>query len=133
MDSNALVAQDIELGREFVDRIARSKRLRLEAAFWWHNEEEWRFVVATPIVHQYGRLEAHRLIRAALEEDRSRFKTILDRLDTLSPSEGLVSVLDIGSRGRLPLNRQVRGESVGSAYIPNAFFYRFAPKTFVPA
>ena len=133
MDSNLLVNGDIKLGREFVDIVTRSRRVRLEAAFWWREEDDWRFVTATPVVHQHGRLEAHRRIEQALGTQKERFRHILDKLDALSPSEGLIAVLDIGSIGAVPLNRPVRDEKVGSAFVSAAYFYVFAPATFAAA
>src|ERR1700730_15000498 len=108
MAEAALVTGDIEAGRRVFERLSRVKDLRVEAAFWWREDEEWRFVVATPIVHEEGRLAAHRRIRAALdvEEARGDLK-ILDRLDVLSPSEGLITVLDAGAQGQVPLGRLI--------------------------
>jgi hypothetical protein len=130
----ALVTAEIEAGRRIFERLSQAKDLRLEAAFWWREEEEWRFVIATPIVHEEGRLPAHRRIREALEADATRGDLkILDRLDVLSPSEELITVLDVGSQGQVPLRRLIVRENVRSVYVDGGYFYQFAPKTFAPA
>jgi len=127
-----LVAKDIEAGRTIFEHLRQHDELRIEAAFWWQEDEEWRFVVATPIVHEEGRLPAHRQIRRAIDSDNVSGDClgVLDRLDVLSPSEGLITVLDIGLLGEVPLGRLIVGESVRGVYVEGAYFYHFAPKTF---
>ena len=107
--------------------------MRIEAAFWWLDDDEWRFVVATPIVHEKGRLPVHRKIRRALEDDKvpGEYLGILDRLDMLSPSEGLITNLDVDSLGDVRLGRLILGEGVRGIYVEGAYFYHFAPKTFI--
>lgn len=128
-----LVTQDLEAGQTIFNRLRQHDELRIEAALWWQEDEEWRFVVATPIVQERGRLAAHREIRRALEGDHLTMDClgILDRLDVLSPSEGLITVLDIGSLGAVPLGRLIVGESVRGVYVEGAYFYYFEPKTFI--
>ena len=69
----------------------------------------------------------------ALGSHKADFQSILDRLDVLSPSEGLITVLHIGSARSVPLNRKVRDEGVGSTLVEEAYFYVFAPRTFIAA
>jgi hypothetical protein len=61
------------------------------------------------------------------------FRSLLDRLDVLSPSESLITVLDIGSEREVPLHRRIVREAVRSVYVEGAYFYLFAPRTFAPA
>ena len=128
-----LVAKDIEAGQTIFEHLRQHDELRIEAAFWWQEDEEWRFVVATPIVHEEGRLAVHRKIRRAIEGDKvpGECSDILDRLDVLSPREGLITVLDIGSLGEVPLSRLIVAESVRGVYVEGAYFYHFAPKMFL--
>ena len=134
MVETALVTADIDAGSRVFERLSQVKDLRLEAAFWWREAEEWRFVIATPIVHEEGRLPAHRRIREALEGDGTRGDLkILDRLDVLSPSEELITVLDVGSERQVPLRRLIVRENVRSVYVDGGYFYQFAPKTFASA
>ena len=50
----------------------------------------------------------------------------------LTPSEGIITVLDIGSLGA-SLDRIVEEESVNGAYVKGAYFYRFDPKSYMVA
>jgi len=49
-----LVEREITAGREFTELIMKDKLLRVEASFWWKEDDDWRFIVATPIVHERG-------------------------------------------------------------------------------
>jgi hypothetical protein len=128
------VDPEIEAGRELCTILEQATDLRVEAAFWWQEDGEWRFVVATPVVHEEGRLAAHKKITEAVGPDRlQEFRSLLDRLDVLSPSESLITVLDIGSEREVPLHRRIVREAVRSVYVEGAYFYLFAPRTFAPA
>ena len=134
MAGATLVDQEVEKGRALCAILERATELRVEAAFWWQEEDDWRFVVATPVVHEEGRLAAHKKIREAVGPDGLlQFSSLLDRLDVVSPSEGLITVLDIGSLKGVPLRRPIVREAVRGVYVEGAYFYLFAPKTFAPA
>jgi hypothetical protein len=133
MDQAPLVERDIKAGRELVDLLMKAKGLRLEAAFWWWDDDQWRFIVATPLVHEKGRLAAYRKVQGALGIKIDDLKPVLDRLDILSPSEGVITALDIGSSARIPVNRLVAQEGIEGVYISGAYFYIFAPKSFAHA
>lgn len=114
----ALVTADVDAGSRVFERLSQVKDLRVEATFWWREEEEWRFVVAAPIVHEEGRLATHRRIRAALDvEGTPGDLNILDRLDVLSPSEGLITALDVGPQRQMKLRRLIVREDVRGVYV----------------
>jgi hypothetical protein len=130
-----LLVTEIEAGRTFFDLLGKTGDLRIEAAFWWEEDQEWRFVVSTPIVHEEGRLAAYRKISEAIGGNAATesHKAILDRLDALSPSEGLITVLDVGSQSEVPIRRLIDRESIRGVYVEGAYFYHFAPKTYIAA
>ncbi|MBI3680070.1 MAG: hypothetical protein HY235_06700 [Acidobacteria bacterium] len=132
MDQASLVDKDIALGKRLAELLKKASGVRLEAAFWWQEEDEWRFIVATPVVHKRGRLVAYKKIQEVVGAKANEFQPILTRLDVLSPSEGVMTVLDIGSLGQIPLNRQILDEGVRGVYVHGAYFYYFAPHTFAP-
>jgi hypothetical protein len=76
---------------------------------------------------------AYERIRTALGSRLPEFRTVLSRLDVLTPGEGVISVLDVGSHGNIPKNRLIVHEGVGSGYVEGAYFYYFAPHTFATA
>ena len=133
MDRASLVDTDVALGKKLAELLKKASAVRAEAAFWWQEEDEWRFIVATPLVHERGRLVTYEKIQKALGARANEFESILSRLDVLSPSEGVMTVLDVGSLGKIPLHRQILDEGVRGVYVRGAYFYYFAPHTFAPA
>lgn len=133
MDQRALVDSDIALGQQFSDILKKSRDVRMEAAFWWQDEGEWRFIVATPVVYRHGRLGAYDRIRKALGTQCEAFEPILKRLDVFTPDEGIVSALNGGSKAKIPLRRRISDEALRAVYLPGAYFYYFAPQLSVPA
>jgi len=132
MDQASLVDKDIILGKRLAELLKKASRVRVEAAFWWQEDGEWRFIVATPVVHERGRLVAYEMIRKVVGAEVKELQPVLSRLDVLSPSEGVITVLDIGSQGRIPMNRQILDEGVRGVYVHGAYFYYFAPHSFAP-
>jgi hypothetical protein len=135
MDPTLLVDKDIATGRKLAELLKKSSDLRVQAAFWWQEDSEWRFIVATPVVPKRGRLVAHEKIREAMgaKAKSKEFQPILDRLDTLSPNEGVMSALNTGSLGEIPLHRRIVDEGVRGAYLHGAYFYYFAPRNLAAA
>jgi hypothetical protein len=60
------------------------------------------------------------------------FKAILDSTAVLTPSEGVMMALDVGTSRRIPFGRLVSREVVNGIYVDGAYFYLFAPKTYIP-
>lgn len=126
--------QDLEAGRSFVRKL-RGSDFRLEAAFWNLDEltGEWRLVMATPLVHKEGRLVAYDKLRRlgsvlGFEQDLSR---LIRDIDLVSPSEGVITAFDIGSEGRIPVDRWILKEFVGGVWVAGAYVYLFEPRTFM--
>ncbi len=132
MDQTILVTPDIAAGRGLLKAVDTSG-LQIEAAFWWLEDDEWRLVLATPLVHQIGPLATYSRIWQAIEANAELPRELFDKIQVVTPSAGVMTALDIGSEGRLPLNRFVQQEHVNSVYVAGAYFYRFEPKTFARA
>ena len=135
MDPALLVDKDITTGHKLAEILKKSSDLRVQAAFWWKEDNEWRFVVGTPVVPKRGRIVAYSKIREALgaKAKAKEFQSILDRLDALSPNEGVMSELNTGPRIDVPLHRRIVDEIVRGAYLHGAYFYYFAPRNSVAA
>ena len=133
MDPALLVDKDIAIGRKFANILKKSTDVQVEAAFWWREDGEWRFIVATPIVPKQGRMPAYAKIREAMgaKAKAKEFETIFSRLRVLSPNEDVISYLDGGAKNASPLDRWVFGERINrGAYVEGAYFYHFAPHSF---
>jgi hypothetical protein len=60
MDQAALVGLDVEAGKEIL-RLLDDAKFRVVAALWRYasESEDWRLLIATPIVDRYGKLAAY--------------------------------------------------------------------------
>jgi hypothetical protein len=130
MVKESLVGEAIASGQKLVEFL-RTTDFRLEAAFWFWMEERgvWRLVLATPLVHEGGRLVAYDRLRA-LTESRNWPDKLMDQIDLVSPSEGIITIFDFVDN-RLPQNRLIQDESVTGVWIEGAYIYFFEPRTFM--
>jgi hypothetical protein len=134
MAKEPLAELAIAAGRHLAQALSNTG-LRIEAAFWiWDEARGWRLVLATPLVHELGRLVAYDHLRAstgglALESEEHRVK---DLIDLVSPSESVITIFDLArASGTLPENRLIEDEFVGGVWIEGAFVYFFEPRTFM--
>ena len=132
MDQTALVGPDIPAGKKLIEALDRVDP-RIEAAFWWLDEDSWKLILASPRVHEEGTRAVYSDILDAIESSAELPHELFQKVEVHSPSALLIRALDLGGEGRLNLGRFVLGESVGGAYVKGAYFYRFQPKTFAKA
>jgi hypothetical protein len=136
MAEEILVKPEIELGRELFESLASEASLRIEAALWWKGRGEWQLIIATPLVHEQGRIATVRRIRQILSERGASqaVRDLLERADVLSPSEsGVINIVQVGSYGQPPLYRLIDREGVNALWVEGAYIYHFAPKSFIEA
>ena len=90
--------------------------------------------MATPFAHLEGKPEALKRVRAAIAEDQlPEFEPALEDLEVVSPSSGLITVLDSAPRKFLRLDRFAIDEAFGDLWVKGAYIYYFRPKTFIRA
>jgi hypothetical protein len=131
MDQTALVGPDIAAGKELVEALGSA--LQVEAAFWWMEDDEWRLVLATPLVYERGPLFVDSLVRDVIESSAEVPRELFDRVQVVSTSSGVITVLDLGGADKIALGRLILNQSVNSVYVAGAYFYKFQPKTFAKA
>ena len=120
-----LVKDWIELGRRLTEALDRAN-FEVVASFWFYDQEsdEWRLIIASPIVDDEGPLEAYRTIQRVLGElDYGELS--LNDISVVSPTHDLVSLLRIafhtgnGISGiRFTRNR------INDQFIEDAYIYR---------
>jgi hypothetical protein len=131
MDQTSLVGPEIAAGKDLVEALGAA--LQVEAAFWWMEDNEWRLFLATPLVHERGPLFVDSLVRDIIESRTEVPRELFDRVEVVSPSSGVITVLYLGGADKIPLGRLILSQSINSVYIAGAYFYKFQPKTFAKA
>ena len=69
MDSQVLVDRNIVEGKELIEALD-NRNLNIKAAMWFYfvESDEWKLLIATPMVDEKGTREAYRLIQTAIGE-----------------------------------------------------------------
>jgi hypothetical protein len=132
MDQTALVGLYIPAGRRLLEALDGIE-LRIEAAFWWLEEDSWKLILASPRVHEEGPRIVYSRILDVIESNAELPRDLFEKIQVVSPSAGVVTVFDIGAGAQLPLGRLVLNESIQGVYVEGAYFYKFQPKTFAKA
>lgn len=143
MVKTALVEQDLEAGKQFLDALMQPttitigrKRLtfggpshfRVKAAFWWYLPEsaEWRLVIATPLVDEKGPLATYKDIQKVLTW-HPELNLPLQSISVLSPKDKLVKLFQKAMKmAPEPVGVRFTRSALEGTYIEDAYVYRLS-------
>jgi hypothetical protein len=122
MDKTALVEGDIDTGRKLVEALD-SARFPVSAALWLYTTEwdEWRLLIASPVVDEKGPKKSYAKIRATLSKLPATIS--IKNVSAVSPKEKLIQLLTKavytgpGIAGIRFTRNAVNGEFIEDAYI----------------
>jgi hypothetical protein len=136
-----LVEQDVSEGRRFLDALKEpteitigrrrltfggASHFRIKSAFWWYFSEsdEWRLVIATPLVDEEGPLATYKDIQKILTWHPD-LNLSLQNIAVLSPKDERVKALNKALRGEpgAVSMRFTRG-ALNGIYVEDAYVYR---------
>jgi hypothetical protein len=106
---------------------ALDSNLKVEAAFWWMDDDTWRLVLVTPLVPEQGPLSVYSRVRDVIEAAANVPRELFHRVEVVSPSAGVVTMLDLAGKTP-PLDRLILDESINGVYVAGAYFYKFQPR-----
>ncbi len=98
MDNSILVDKDINEGRKLV-QILDAKEFDTKAAMWFYfaDSNEWKLLIATPIVDEKGPKQAYEIIQKVIQEMQATSKTevkiSLKDIIVLSPTEDPIPLI----------------------------------------
>ena len=94
MDRTTLVGIDKEGGKRLLEALDR-KGLAIRSAFWFYfpEPEEWRLVLATPIVKKEGPLKTYSLIQSVLQGLDPPPDILFRHITVMSPDDTLIETL----------------------------------------
>jgi hypothetical protein len=141
MVKTPLVEQDIVEGRRFLEALKQpavvtigrrrvidlpAKHFRVKAAFWlyWPESDEWRLVIATPLVDEQGPQATYRDIRAVLAANLAS-NLSLQNISAVSPKDPLVKAFQnamkiVSDREGTRLTRN----TLNGTYVEDAYVYK---------
>jgi hypothetical protein len=120
-----LVTDGISTGADFL-RALDAAGFPVTAAFWYLNGDTWRYLIATPVVHDEGKLAAYHRVNEILRSS----ETGMDLLDiaVVSPGDDRVAAI----RESYPTGpHEVKGirfpgGMLNRVFIEGAYIYRAA-------
>jgi hypothetical protein len=116
-----LVNRDIEVGRQIVGALTRAS-IPVTVYLWAFlpEQEEWQFIVATPLVDSKGPLQAYKEVNRALQrEGLLPAKWIFLK----SPHDPVLKSLEKASRAVPEETYRVVNEQIGSTFVEDAYLY----------
>ena len=101
--------------------------VRVRAAFWWYfpEAEEWRLVIATPLVDEVGPLSAYGLIQARLSAISPPLTLALQNISLISPKDERVKAFKKALKiAPDPVGIRFTRSALNGTFIEDAYVYR---------
>lgn len=126
MDKTALVDKNMEEGKRLLVALD-SAGFRVLAALWFYvaEDEEWRFMVASPMMDEKGPKESYASIQETLARLSPPSNISLKQIWVVSPSHDLIRLLRSAIRtGPGVSGTRFTGNTVNNVFIEDAYIYR---------
>src|SRR5438128_2489038 len=126
MVASPLVELDIESGRKLIRELDANK-FPVVAALWLYLTEpnEWRLVIASPLVEKLGPRAAYRRVQEAIA--RTQTAIALKNVTVISPDEDPVRLFRRALRTGPGLSdTRFTGNTINGTFIEDAYIYRIA-------
>ncbi|MEK6284894.1 MAG: hypothetical protein AABO57_04065 [Acidobacteriota bacterium] len=145
MVKTLLVEQDLKEGRRLLERLACKEAevelawgkhraafvgrsdVRVRAAFWWYfpESQEWRLVIATPLVDEVGPLSAYGRVQAELSVISPPLTLSLQNISLISPKDERVKAFKKQLKiAPDPVGVRFTRSALNGTYIEDAYVYR---------
>ena len=125
MATAELVDEMIEAGEKLLSALDRSQ-VKVRSALWFYDEnaDEWRLILAMPVVEDQGLAKAQELVSAALKAG-SVPGLFLRQIAIVSPSDELVTLLRKAVRAERGVSAiRLSRSAIGNTLIEDALIYR---------
>lgn len=106
--------------------------VRIKAAFWWYvpESEEWRLVVATPLVDEVGPLAAYGVIQAHMTAIKPPVSLTLRNISLISPKDPRVKAFKKAMKvAPDPFGVRFTRSALNGTYVEDAYVYRLPSTT----
>jgi hypothetical protein len=126
MDKTALVEKDIEEARRLVEALDTADFV-VRAALWYYlsDADEWRLIVASPLVDEKGPKEAYALIQEVLGKMSPPSKLSLGEISVVGPKHDLIRLLKVAIQTGPGISGiRFTRNTINNTFIEDAYIYR---------
>lgn len=126
MDKTALVERNIEDGRRLLEALDEAD-FQVSVALWLYvvEDEEWRFMVASPLVDQRGTKESYAFIQGVLALLSPPSGISLKQVSVVSPKHELLKLFRVAVRTGPGISGiRFTGNTINNVFIEDAYIYR---------
>jgi len=126
MDKTALVEKDIEEGKRLIEALDNAG-FQVRAVLWFYlaESDEWRFVVASPLVERKGPKEAYAFVQAVLAQLLPPSGISLEEISVVSPEYDLIRLLKVAIQTGPGISGiRFTRNTINNTFIEDAYIYR---------
>jgi len=126
MDKPTLVDADMKAGEALLNKLDETE-FDVKAALWFYmsDPEEWRLILASPIVDSDGPKKAYEKIQSELHGLDQGYELSLQNISLISPSDNLVKVLKSAVKtGKKISHIRFTRNVINGVFIEDAYIYR---------
>jgi len=126
MDKTALVEKNLEDGRRLLEALDEAD-FQVSAAMWLYvaEDEEWRFMVASPLVDQRGTKASYAFIQDVLARLSPPSGISLKQVSVVSPKQDLIKLFRVAVRTGPDISGiRFTGNTINNVFIEDAYIYR---------
>jgi hypothetical protein len=126
MDKTTLVENDIEDGKKLIEALDNAS-FNVHSALWYYlsDSDQWRFIIASPLVDKKSPKEAYSLIQGILAKISPQIKISLKDVSVVSPKLDLIQLLRIAIHtGPGVSGIRFKGNTINNVFIEDAYIYR---------
>lgn len=126
MDKTALVEKDVEEGKRLIEALDNAG-FQVRAVLWFYlaESDEWRFVVASPLVERKGPKEAYAFVQAVLAQLLPPSGISLEDISVVSPEYDLIRLLKVAIQTGPGISGiRFTRNTINNTFIEDAYIYR---------
>lgn len=126
MDKPTLVDEDMKAGEVLLNKLDEAE-FNVTAALWFYmqDSEEWRLILASPVVDTDGRKKAYETVQSQLKELDGRYHLSLRNISLVSPADKLIKLLKSAIKtGEKISHIRFTRNVINNVFIEDAYIYR---------
>jgi hypothetical protein len=126
MDKPTLVDADMKAGEALLSKLDEIE-FNVKAALWFYvqDSEEWRLIIASPIVDKDGPKKAYEKVQSQLQELDGRYELSLRNISLVSPGDKLIKALkSVFKLDKAISHIRFTRNVVNGVFIEDAYIYR---------